>query len=99
METFLPCKAGDVIRIYCPNAIWADFGYRIICTYTEANVESHTGIDIYQNSTSYDVSHSEDGHTITITIPDGKMINYYRVSGGPTGTNHGNVIITQNEEI
>lgn len=91
MSTFLPCKEGDIVRIYIPSGNWREFPQRILCTYTEANVESFKK-DFYQN-TSSGISISDDGHIATITIPQGS--NYYRVSGYLTG----NVIITLNEEI
>ena len=95
---YIGCKAGDVIRVRCPDGTFESGGgsiWPIAVQYNAAKVS--TGAVTYKatSGTSYDAVFDSDGKGFSITINDGGCF-FIRIVGNGDAAG---AIITKNQEI
>lgn len=95
---YIGCKAGDVIRVRCPDGTFESGGGSIWPIAVQYNgMKESTGAVTYKatSGTSYDAVFDSDGKGFSITINDGGCF-FIRIvgNGDPAGA-----IITKNQEI
>lgn len=100
METtgYIPCKAGDVIRVRCPAGTFKSGGgsiWPIAVQYNSA--KTSVGAVTYKatSGTTYDATFDSDGKGFSLTIASASMA-YIRIvgNGDPSG-----FVVSKNEEI
>lgn len=95
---YIGCKAGDVIRVRCPDGTFESGGGSIWPIAVQYNgMKTSTGAVTYKatSGTSYDAVFDSDGKGFSITINDGGCF-FIRIVGNGDAAG---AIITKNQEI